>query len=75
MNHIKTGLEGYAVVQPPLQHRTHNENARVFSHEDRQGRAHFVIDHYSLEKNKYAPWGRGSNTCYGAAGPSKGAVV
>lgn len=67
---IGTGVSGLSLGRLP--HPTHKANAMVRTHRMHGVSPVFEIDHRSLERNKYAPWGRGHNA---VAHGAEGAVI
>lgn len=54
-NIFKYLFNGIAKVTPPGP----SKNERTYTYTDSNGIPHYTIDKRALERNKYAPWGRG----------------
>lgn len=62
--HINEALGQKAVARSNLvtTRKSHREQATAFSEYDSGRVPHYVVNEKSLERNKYAPWGRGTNS-------------
>ena len=53
------GKSANAVAGIPMPKPTRLSQATISTEVDHRGVQHFYVDHRALERNKYAPWGRG----------------